>query len=229
MLVVTLDSGPFAGQAIDIAPACTVLQAWDGRAHLDSRGTVLFREFWRRLRMPAGTPLWKIDFDPLDPIHTPRGLNTAAGPARDTLRRALAETVADLAAKQLDMGKPLADLQSVTRAGKRIAMPGDDEPVGPFNKITPLQPALAPLTQAGYTDVFNGSSYIQAMTWVGGVVEARGLLAYSQSQDPASPHHADQTELLYAASKWAKLPFSDADIAAEQIGSTEKLVSKRLR
>jgi acyl-homoserine-lactone acylase len=228
-LLITIVSGPFAGQAIDIAPACAVLQAWDGRANLDSRGTVLFREFWRRLKMPSGTPLWTTGFDPLDPVHTPRGLNTTAGPARDTLRQALAETVADLAAKELDIAKPLADLQSVTRAGKRIAMPGDDEPVGPFNKVTPLQPALAPLTKAGYTDVFNGSSYIQAVTWVGGVVEARGLLAYSQSSDPASPHHADQTELLYAASKFARLPFSDAEITADQIGSAEKIVSKRLR
>ena len=127
------------------------------------------------------------------------------------------------------MTRPLADLQSVTRAGKRIAMPGDDEPVGPFNKVTPVQPALAPLTQAGYTDVLNGSSYIQAVTWVGGVVQARGLLAYSQSSDPASPHHADQTESLYAASKFAMLPFSEAEIAAEQIGRAEKIVSKRLR
>ncbi|MBC7992550.1 MAG: penicillin acylase family protein, partial [Rhizobacter sp.] len=226
---VTLTSGSFAGQTIDIAPACQLLTHWDGRAKLDSVGSVLFREFWRRLRMPVGTPLWLHEFDPLDPVHTPRDLNTTPGPARDTLRHALAETVADLNTRQVDYTRPLAALQSVTRGGKRIPMHGDDEHVGAFNKLTPVQPSVLPLGPSGYTEVLVGASYLQAVTWVGGQVQALGLQAYSQSTNPASPHHADQTEALYSASQLARLPFSEAEITAEQIGGLEKLASRQLR
>lgn len=221
---------PKTGQVVDIAPACALLKNWDGRADLDSRGAVLFREFWRRLRMPAGTPLWLQPFDPADPVHTPRDLNVQPGVARDTLRTTLAETVADLDAKGIDVTKPLGELQGTTRGGTRIALHGGDEFEGTFNKLTMRENnSSVPLTAAGYTDVFAGSSYIQAVTWIGGEVSAQGLLAYSQSSDPASPHHADQTAGLYATKTFAKLPFSAKDIAAEQVGPTQRIVSKALR
>ncbi len=226
--IVTL---PSSGD-IDIAPACKLLQAWDGRANLDSRGAVLFREFWRRLRMPTGTPLWLTPFDSADPLRTPRDLNTLSGTTGggDTLRRTLAETINDLTSKGIDFTRSLSELQASTRAGKRIALHGGDEFEGTFNKLTMRENNTSvPLTAAGYTDVFAGSSYIQAVTWVDGIVSAKGLLAYSQSSDPASPHFADQTEALYAAKKFADLPFSDAEIAAQQMGAAERIVSTAVR
>ena len=45
---------PASGRA-DLAEACTVLAAWDTRADVGSRGAVLWREFWARLR-GAGVP-----------------------------------------------------------------------------------------------------------------------------------------------------------------------------
>jgi acyl-homoserine-lactone acylase len=217
-----------SGGDVDIAPACKLLQAWDGRANLDSRGAVLFREFWRRLRMPTGTPLWLTPFDSADPLHTPRDLNTLSGTSGggDTLRHTLAETIIDLTSKGIDFARPLGELQGTTRGAKRIALHGGDEFEGTFNKITMRENNTSvPLTAAGYTDVFAGSSYIQAVTWVNGIVSAKGLLAYSQSSDPASPHFADQTEALYALKKFADLPFSEAEIAAQQVGPTERIVS----
>ena len=217
-----------SGGDVDIAPACKLLQAWDGRANLDSRGAVLFREFWRRLRMPTGIPLWLTSFDSADPLHTPRDLNTLSGTAGggDTLRRTLAETIIDLTSKGIDFTRPLGELQGVTRAGKRIALHGGDEFEGTFNKLTMRENnTTVPLTSAGYIDVFAGASYVQAVTWINGIVSAKGVLAYSQSSDPASPHFADQTEALYGARKFVELPFSDADIAAQQVGSTEHIAS----
>jgi acyl-homoserine-lactone acylase len=226
----TLVMSPRTGQTVDIAPACQLLQDWDGRANLDSRGAVLFREFWRRLRMPPGTPLWLTPFDPADPVHTPRDLNVQAGMARDTLRATLADTVADLQAKGLDFRLPLGQLQGVTRAGQRIALHGGDEFEGIFNKITMRENNTSvPLTGAGYTDVFSGSSYIQAVTWVNGVVTAQGVLAYSQATEASSPHFSDQTAQLYAKSAFTMLPFSAADIAAQQVGTTLILRSRTLR
>lgn len=217
------------GTEVDIAPACLLLAAtWDGRANLESRGAVLFREFWRRLRMPAGTPLWLSPFDANDPVNTPRDLNTNPGPALDTLRRTLADTVLDLNTKGVDFTKPLGELQSVTRNGKRIPLHGGDEFEGTFNKLTMRQNNTSvPLTSAGYTDVFVGSSYIQAVTWLDGKVQARGVLAYSQSADPSSANFSDQTELLFSAKELAVLPFSPAEIAAEQIGDSVQVHSRK--
>lgn len=219
------------GQAVNLGAACTLLtQTWDRRSNLSSKGAVLFREFWRRLRMPAGSPLWLVPFDAADPLNTPRELNTRPGPALDTLRRTLADTIEDLNTKGVNFALPLGELQSVTRAGRRIPIPGGDEFEGTFNKLTMRQNNTSvPLTAAGYTDVFSGSSYIQAVTWVNGQVQARGVLAYSQSSDPASPFHADQTEQLFGAGKFAVLPFSDAEIAAAQVGAVERVKSSALR
>lgn len=223
----TLVVAPKTGAVVDIAPACALLQTWDGRANLDSRGAVLFREFWRRLRMPAGTPLWLTPFNPADPVHTPRELNTSPGPARDTLRATMADTVAELTAKGLDFSRPLGELQGVTRAGQRIALHGGDEFEGIFNKLTMRENnSSVPLTSAGYTEVFAGSSYIQAVTWVDGVVSAQGVLAYSQATEAASPHFSDQTRLLFAAGAFARLPFGAAEIAADQVGATQRLRSR---
>lgn len=205
-------------ETVDIAPACRVLQRWDGRADLKSEGAVLFREFWRNLRMPEGTPLWLTAFDLDDAVHTPRDLNTTTGKAGDTLREILARTVLGLSATGVDYWLPLGELQAVTRAGKRIPLHGGDEFEGAFNKLT-----MNKLTSAGYTDVRTGSSYIQAVTWRDGKVEAEGVLAYSQSSEPASSHLADQTEELFAAKKFKKLAFDEADIQALQVGPTEQV------
>lgn len=226
----TMVVAPKTGQPVDIAPACALLGSWDGRANLDSRGAVLFREFWRRLRMPAGTPLWTTPFDPADAVHTPRDLNVQNGTARDTLRATLADTVADLTAKGLDFSRPLGELQGVTRAGERIALHGGDEFEGTFNKLTMREDNVSvPLTAAGYTEVFAGSSYIQAVTWVNGLVKAEGVLAYSQGSEPTSPHRADQTRDLFSARAFARLPFHAAEIAADQVGPTRQLRSRATR
>lgn len=215
------------GALVDIAPACRVLADWDGRSDIESTGAVLFREFWRRLRMPPGTPLWLTPFDPADPVHTPRDLNTTPGVAADTLRLTLAQTVADLQAKGVAIDRPLGALQGVTRAGQRIALHGGDEFEGAFNKLTMRENnQTVPLGPQGYTDVFVGSSYIQAVTWIDGRVHAQGLLAYSQSADPRSAHHADQTRELYANKRFTTLPFSEEEITAAQVGGVERLVSR---
>ncbi|HCY05431.1 MAG TPA: penicillin amidase, partial [Gammaproteobacteria bacterium] len=93
------------------------------------------------------------------------------------------------------------------RNGANIPIPGGEGWAGMFSMIrTNLQP------DKGYAGIFHGNSYIQAVGWEpSGAVKAQGMLTYSQSPEPDSPHYQDLTE-LYAAGQWIDLPFTEEEI-----------------
>ncbi|MDX3571309.1 penicillin acylase family protein [Streptomyces sp. ID05-47C] len=189
------------GQAVDVSGACGVLAAWDHKAGTGSRGALLFDRFWRRL--PAARQ-WKVPFSAADPVGTPHTLDTDA-PAFAT---ALADAVAELRAADIPLDSPLGKHQFVVRGGKRIPVPGGTESLGVWNKVEAVwNPA-----GGGYTEVTTGSSYMQAVGWDGGRCPvARTLLTYSQSSNPLSRHHDDQTR-LFSGEKWVTSRFCEKDI-----------------
>jgi acyl-homoserine-lactone acylase len=67
----------------------------------------------------------------------------------------------------------------------------------------------------GYTPIFAGSSYIQAVSWQGNWPEARAVVTYSQSTDPDSPHFSDMTQ-LFSNEGWVELPYQMDEIMADQ-------------
>ena len=204
------------GEVINLAPACTVLANWNKRYNLDAVGVPVFREFWRRAQ--ATPALWTVPFSATDPVNTPRGVNSANPAVATALLRALADSVQRLAANGTALDVPLRGVQYITVGTTRIPIDGADEFEGPFNKMTPA----AGLTAAGYTPIVSGSSYIQAVTFDASGPVARGILTYSQSTDPTSAHFADQTA-LYATGRFAALPFSAAQIAADPNLKTSKI------
>jgi acyl-homoserine-lactone acylase len=193
------------GRPVDVSAACGVLARWDRTAAPGSRGALLFDRFWRRLT--ANTPakdLWRVPFDPADPVRTPRTLDQAA----PGIGRALADTVAELTAAGAALDAPLGERQYVVRGGSRIPVPGGTEALGVWNKVEPVWNPAA----GAYTDVAHGSSHIQAVGWNGGPCPvARTLLTYGQSADPASPHQADQTR-LFAEGRWVTARFCERDV-----------------
>ncbi|GHB39887.1 penicillin amidase [Streptomyces viridiviolaceus] len=193
------------GRAVDVRDACDVLASWDRTVNSGSRGALLFDRFWRELTaaVPAAQ-LWKVPFSPADPVRTPHTLNTEA-PGFAT---ALADAVAELRAAGIALDAPLGEHQFVVRGGERIPVGGGTESLGVWNKIEPVwDPA-----RGGYTEVTTGSSYIQAVGWDGTRCPvARTLLTYSQSSDPYSPHHADQTR-LFSGERWVTSRFCERDI-----------------
>ncbi|MDY0810587.1 penicillin acylase family protein [Kitasatospora purpeofusca] len=191
--------------AASIAEACRVLANWDRTVNTDSRGAPLFDRFWRRLTAEARPEeLWTVPFSPADPLHTPRGLN----PASPAVPRALEGAVADLRAAGLAPDARWSQAQFVVRAGARIPIPGGTAELGVWNVIE----ALWDPAGGGYHDVQSGTSYLQAVGWNDGPCpEAKTLLAYSQSSDATSPHHADRTA-LYATGQWVSPPFCENDI-----------------
>jgi acyl-homoserine-lactone acylase len=203
--VVTLTDGT----QVNIAPACPVLAAWDLRDALDSRGAHLFREF-AGVNAPRN---YAVPFDVNDPVNTPRGLDTVNNPG---VLQALATAVRRLQGAGIPLDARLGDVQSVSRNGVRIPIPGGSNGSGVLNIIG------APFSAAGggYPNVTSGASWIQATEFTEGGPVSRGILAYSQTTNPNSPHFADMTE-LFSRGEWVDLPFREADVAAAAIESVQ--------
>jgi acyl-homoserine-lactone acylase len=192
----------------ELAAVCAALRGWDRTMHIDAKGGHVWREFWRDARQIDG--LYSEDFDPADPIRTPAGINTANAEVRAQVRQALLGAAKRLSDANIALDAPLGSIQYVQRNGANIAIPGGEGWAGMFSMIrTNLQP------NKGYARVFHGNSYIQTVGWdASGAVKAQGMLTYSQSPEPDSPHYQDLTE-LYSAGKWIDLPFTEAEISAD--------------
>jgi acyl-homoserine-lactone acylase len=73
----------------------------------------------------------------------------------------------------------------------------------------------------GYSNIPAGNSIIQTVTWdETECPDAFAVLTYSQSDDPASPHYSDMTE-VYSAGDWNDLPFCPTDVQSEKISETD--------
>jgi acyl-homoserine-lactone acylase len=201
--------------SVDIAPSCAALRGWNRRETIDARGAQLWREFWRQATRIPG--LYRTPFDVADPVHTPRGLATEQPAVREGVRRALAVAQRRLEEFKVPLDAPLGEVQYEMRGGERIAIPGGDGFTGMWSVIT------TELKSGGYSPIVHGNSYIQIVGWTSqGELDARGILTYSQSDNPASPHSGDQTR-LYSAGKMIRLPFTEREIASDPALRTVRL------
>jgi acyl-homoserine-lactone acylase len=201
--------------SVDITPSCAALRGWNRRETTDARGAQLWREFWRQATRIPG--LYRTPFDVADPVHTPRGLATEQPAVREGVRRALAVAQRRLEEFKVPLDAPLGEVQYEMRGGERIAIPGGDGFTGMWSVIT------TELKSGGYSPIVHGNSYIQIVGWTPqGELDARGILTYSQSDDPASPHAGDQTR-LYSAGKMIRLPFTEREIVADPALRTVRL------
>jgi len=196
-----------ADATVDIAPGCTALRGWNRTETIASQGAQVWREFWRNAADNA--ELWAVPFDAADPVATPRGLAIDRAEVRDALRTALATGLQRLAANGVAPDAALGAIQFEERNGDRIPIPGGDRAAGLWSV------AHGELGPGGYTPIGHGDSWMQVIGWNSdGSLDARGLLACAQSEDPASPHHADQTR-LHSEGRWIRLPFHEEEIRAD--------------
>ncbi|MBP2334767.1 acyl-homoserine-lactone acylase [Saccharothrix coeruleofusca] len=191
---------PSGAGPVDVTAACAALARWDGTFRLDSSGAAFFSRFWLRVRSSPG--LWKVPFDPAEPLSTP---NTLAVDLAE-IQQAFGDAAQELTAAGVAHDAPLGASQYVTRAGQRIPIHGSQHELGVLNVITPVW------GDGGYTDVVYGSSFVQVVEFrAGRPPEAHSLMTYSQSTDPSSPHHADQTA-LFSRGDWVRERFTEKDI-----------------
>jgi len=186
-----------------IAKACQAMAGWDRTASTETGiGFLYFQRFVAAL--PSLDGLWKHPFDRNAPVNTPRGLAWNSPEAAEKLVEALRHATTQVEQSGLPDSVKWGQVQHVGS----IAIPGGNGHVGIYNAIE-SQPA-----DDGSLRVVGGSSYVQLVSFGAQGPLARGLLSFSQSSDPASPHFQDQTA-LFSQQHWPALPFSDAQIAAD--------------
>ena len=175
-------------------PTCEALAAWDLKVDLDSRGAHIFHFF-----ADAGGLKFADAFDPKKPLDYPQRLDTKDA----TVSEALVKTLAQLDKWQLPANARLGDVQVEMRGNERVPIHGGPGGEGIFNNIQPesLQPKL------GWTSVRHGASFVMAVEFTDRGPRSEGLLTYSQSTNPASPHYGDQTR-AYSEKQWDDLLFT---------------------
>lgn len=189
------------GDTVPVGSACSALSNWDRRMTVKSRGGLLFDRFVQRLGPQPN--VWRVPFDPADPVGTPNTVDSTS----PLVRTALGDAIADLRAAGIAPDAPLGEHHYVVRGGRTLAIPGGHSLQGVLNLIDPIwDPAR------GDTEVGHGSSHMQVVSFTGGPCpDATTLLSYSQSSDPNSAHFADQTA-LFSASRWVRSRFCERDI-----------------
>ena len=222
------------GHDADLAVVADVLERWDRTLGLESRGAALWREFMGGFTVQAwkdAGPLFAVGFDPADPIATPHTL-AAAIDTMDPVVQAAGHAARVLAAAGVALDAPLDQVQWADRGDRRVPVHGGNEGEGVMNIRVPagalpsasLDPVPDPpiaiagrertgLGVGGY-QVTYGTSFLMAVELTDDGPHGVGLLAYGQSGDPRSPHHADGTE-AFAAAAVRPLLFTDAQIEAD--------------
>jgi acyl-homoserine-lactone acylase len=219
------------GASVNLTDACEVLEAWDRKLNLDSRGAVLFREWLTRYpynETYLGRELFAEPFDPEQPRSTPRGL-ADTGIALDKL----AEAVLLLQGAGIALDAPLGEHQIGHRMTEKYAVHGgnrhegianlqmstrrDDNPTDTpiFTGSDEFVGDSESLSKSGY-NVVHGSSFIMTLAFTEEGPQAEAILSYSQSGDPGSAHFSDQT-VLYRDKRWRKILFKPEEIAREAV------------
>lgn len=199
----------------DVQSVCESLATWNGKADLDSgMGLVHFENLLDSL---AEHPeVWRVAFDARDPQHTPRGLAVEQAAVSKRVHEAALASLGQLS----ESGTPgQAKWGQVQQALDGTPVPGGPQALGIYNAMYSVPRG------AGKRLVVSGTSYLQLVSFTDKGPEARGLLAFSQSSEAASPHASDQTK-AFAAKQLAAIPFTEAQIKADP-AYTEVVISER--
>jgi len=190
---------------------CEVLATWDGRSDIDSVGTHIFQEFWRRAQA-VSTPLWQVPFDPTDPVGTPRDLNEG----NPEVVQAMSDALAFLEERGIAPATPWGRLQVAGDEGApAIPIGGGEGFAGNANAVASRLPAA---NEKRLYPVSYGSSHIQAIAFKDRGLAAHTILTYGQSMDPTRRTAADQTR-LFSKERWVRFPWSDAQIRRDKLRS----------
>ncbi len=192
----------------DVAAALEVLNAWDNTAAVESRGAVLFETWWTRYFRSAPAVarggerdaalvarVWNIQ----DPVHTPAGL---AAPERAV--EAFTWAVADVKQRYGAIDVAWGEVHRVRRGNVDVPVGGCSGSLGCF-RVLGYQ-----ATPDGKLAASRGDGWILAVEF-GKVPRAYSILAYGESNNPASPYYADQAA-MFARGEVKAVAFTRPDV-----------------
>jgi acyl-homoserine-lactone acylase len=197
---------------VNVSEACAVLGAWDATNDPDRVGPHIWRELYNRI--DDIDDLYAVPFDANDPVNTPRDLNTGDPVVRGEVMAALADTVQRFADAGIPLASAWGDVHFDTRDGETFPIHGGPGGSGVYNAIS----SGGLIDGVGYTPIFGGSSYIQAVRWDHSWPVTQAIVTYSQSTDPDSPHFSDMTQ-VFSDQEWVSFPYRMRDIERDQIDS----------
>lgn len=194
-----------AGVAPEAARGCAILANWDRKNDANSRGPLLFSQLWQR--MQSVPQLFAEPFDIERPFQVRPLASTDA--VQSGIVAALTESVKALEALQLTGDEPWGQLLAARTPNEKVPLHGGPAEEGVLNALRGVG-----LGKDGFAGIASGTDYLQRVWWEAEAVIADGLLAHGQSDDPASPQSFDQLA-LFSTKQLSKLPFTDAQIAAD--------------
>jgi acyl-homoserine-lactone acylase len=175
--------------------AAAVLAKWDDRASAGSRGAVLFLRWWDEYSKTA-KKAFAVEWTQARLLTTPRGL---AEPK--TAVTALAAAARAIIDEHGSLDVAWGDVHRIRRGGEDL--PASGAP-GSFRTL-----GFGNATEGRRAANF-GDSYVLAVEFTP-TPTAFSIMAYSQSDDPSSPHRVDQTR-LFARGEYKPLWFAEADV-----------------
>lgn len=197
----------------ELVEALAVLGAWDHTVARDSRGSVLFVNFWKRYcelcrkpdRLEWMRALYAVPWDEKRPAETPSGLGN-----RDAARSALRAAVQEVKKNHGKLDVAWGEVHRLRRGNLDLPIGGfADEGGFPIEygafRILRYDP-----DKDGKLRAIGGDSFVLAVEFTTPPT-AYSISAYSQSSDPQSPHHTDQCA-LFADEKWKRAWFTEEDI-----------------
>ncbi|KAF6692716.1 acylase [Pseudomonas sp. EKM23D] len=186
-----------------LQPLCDSLKTWDRHANLDSGvGLVHFINLMEHLQQIPDA--WRVAFDPSQPLTTPRGVAIERPAVAKAVREAMLASAADVAKRGLTSTSTWGDVQ----VSGQTPIHGGPQELGIYNAMQSV-----PRSDAK-REVISGSSYLQIVTFDDHGPHAEGVLAFSQSSNPASPYSKDQTQ-AFSKKTLSPLPFTDDQIQAD--------------
>ena len=190
----------------DIAAAARLLRNWNNTAAPSSRGAMLFEIWFQRYsqgRQPA--EMFAQPWSQEDPLRTPRGL---ADPERAI--EAFDWAVGETARRHGSWDVAWGDVHRVRRGSVDVPVGGCGGGLGCFRVLTFARDADGKLSANG------GDGWVLAVEFGPTLPRAYSVLAYGESQDPASPWHADQAA-MFAAGQMKKVAFTARDVDAAAV------------
>jgi acyl-homoserine-lactone acylase len=187
-------------QGEDLDEAADVLAAWDNSVSPESVGSVLFVQFWNLYKEEA-SPEFDAPWSEDKPMSTPYGIGDERA-----ARRCMAKAMKTLKQTAGSISVPWGMAFRLRKGDVDVPIGGLTTEFGAF-RVVGYQAA-----DDGRQVAIGGDSYVFAVEF-SDPPRAYSIMAYSQSDDPDSPHYNDQCE-MFAKGEWKPVFFTEADIAA---------------